>query len=143
MNEMAQQEYDFCLLNEEDDAQVAINILQHLEQAGNPQLRGYFDDRDGEIGRSMFTNVVNAIEGSHYVLVIISPHAVSRGGWWEMKAHMALKHRLDNPHRRDTVIPIYLPGLSMDQRPLELLITEGLEYNNNPHFWTQLRRIFD
>lgn len=142
---MAQQRYDFYLLNEENDNQMAINILQNLEQpANNQQLRGHYEERDGELGRSIFSNANDAIESSQFVLVLISPHAVN-SGWWTMKAHMALKHRLDNPLRRDTVIPIYLPGLTSVQHPLELQITEGIEYDNNPgsHFWRQLRNIFD
>ena len=139
---MAQYRYNFYLLNEEDDNPSAIKILQFLEQP-NHQLRGYYDDRDGEPGRTIFSNFGDALEKSEYVLVLISQHAID-SGWWKMKAHMALQHRLDNPLRMNTVIPVYLPGVTRDKRPLELQIIEGLEYDTNPgaHFWTQLRNIF-
>lgn len=142
---MAQQQYDFYILNEENDNAVARNILQFLEQpANNQQLQGYYDERDGQLGQSIFSNARNAIEGSNFVLVLISSHAVSCG-WWELKAHMALTHRLENPLRRNTVIPVYLPGLAQNQQPLELEVIEGVQYDNNPgaHFWTQLRNIFN
>lgn len=140
---MAQYQYNFYLLNEENDSQSAINILQYLEQLPNHQLHGYYDDRDGEPGRTIFSNFGEAIEQSEYVLVLISQHAIN-SGWWKMKAHMALKHRLDNPLRMNTVIPIYFPGVTNDERPLELQIIEGLQYDSNTgaHFWTQLRNIF-
>ena len=139
---MAHYRYSFYLLNEEEDNQSAVNILQFLEQS-NAQLRGYYDDRDGEPGRSIFSNFGDALEQSEYVLVLISEHAID-SGWWKMKAHMALKHRLDNPERMSTVIPIYLPGMTKDRRPLELQVIEGLEYDPNPgtHFWTHIRNIF-
>lgn len=140
--EMAQYRYHFYLLNEENDNTSAIDILQFLEQPNN-QLRGYYEDRDGEPGRSIFSNIGDALEQSEYVLVLISQHAID-SGWWKMKAHMALKHRLDNPERMNTVIPVYFAGMTREKRPLELQIIEGLDYdpNQGAHFWTQLRNIF-
>ena len=143
---MAAYQYDFGVLSEEDDITISNRILTYLEgqtNTSNAQLKGYHDARDGQMGRSILTNASTMITQSEYILVLVSQNSIT-SGWWEMKAHMSLKHRLDNPQLKDTVIPIYLPGVQSEQRPLELQIIEGLEYDAyvESHFWRQLRNIW-
>ena len=144
---MAQYRYNFYVLSDEEDRGTAVKILYYLEEQTthmNHQLRGYHDDRDGEYGKLIISSAGNAIKESEFILVLVSRQAIA-SGWWEMKAHMALKHRLDNPHLKDTVIPVYLPGLPLDERPLPLQIIEGVEYedNSDSDFWRQLKNIFN
>ena len=143
---MAAYQYDFGVLSEEEDRVISRQIVTYLEgrtNASNAHLKGYLDERDAQPGTLIVDNICTMIEQSKYILVLVSQNSIT-DGWWKLQAHMSLKHRLDNPQLKDTVIPIYLPGVQLEQRPLELQIFEGLEYDSGVEsdFWRQLRNIW-
>ena len=130
-------EYDFFILHYEEDLERAIEMLKALEEDGR---KGYLDERDGEFGKTLLTNLSTAINNSKYVILLISKTGITNS-WWERKAHISIQHRLDS----GAIVPVILPGMTEELIPecLNMLehMLEPVFYEGN-NFLTKLKSIF-
>ena len=143
--------YDFCVLTEEENdviTSLAEDIVTRLEKEkiDDRKVNGHWEPRDATPGKPVLRNIGESIKGSKFILVLLHRSNI-KAAWMEMKHNMALNAMLDNPERRDSVIPIYLcereNPVRKDEKPDELNVFDGLTYiindeNNNEEFWKKL-----
>lgn len=131
-----QNNYNFYLLNHEDDRQVAATTLKILEQRG---LRGFWTDRDGRPGELILSSHESALKCSTYVIVVVSNIAVTCG-WWKFQTETSLMHRVGNPEQFETVIPMYLPDFDPANQPISMNIFNSCYYNadDKAQVWDRL-----
>lgn len=136
--------FDFFILYEEENAQdreYAERILDGLET--NRSLKGFVDFRDATMGKTVFKNFENALTNSRFVLVLISNESI-RDKWWDRQMETILFQRLHSENK-DSVVPVYLPDLDMQNIPVPLSILNGVYYDGDPdsRFWKKILRVFE
>lgn len=136
--------FDFFILYEEENAQdreYAERILDGLET--HQSLKGFVDFRDATMGKTVFKNFENALTNSRFVLVLISNESI-RDKWWDRQMETILFQRLHSENK-DSVVPVYLPDLDMQNIPVPLSILNGVYYDGDPdsRFWKKILRVFE
>ena len=134
--------YDaFVAHNSNDASWVVRHLLPRLETEGRYRL--CLHQRDWPIGREISENIVESIEASRKVIVVLSNN-FAQSQWCRMELEMANHRRLSNWH--NSLILVLLETISPENQnaTLRMLLTTHtyLEWNERAQkkFWKALRK---
>lgn len=122
--------YPFVILHAEEDEEQAMDMKVKVENIIKCTGATYSSDF-AVLGRSLFKSVDEAISNSAYTFLLLTKNFNT---FLEMKSNSALINSIDNPSKRDTVIPL-LPecnGMPRDELPMVLKTLNPLV--ENKHF---------
>ena len=125
--------YDFFMCFHKHDEEVALKILNILEEQG---LHGYLEERDAAVVHSHIDNLESALTLSRKVIVLISGHSVE-DSWFHFALQSSVLSGLANPVRRNCVIPVF-HNIAQDQVPSILRSVHGIQYSDTRLFWHRL-----
>ena len=134
--------YDaFVAYNSHDRSWVTKQLLPRLETEGRYRL--CLHQRDWPIGREISENIVESIEASRKVIVVLSNN-FAHSQWCRMELEMANHRRLGNWH--NSLVLVLLETISPENQnaTLRILLTTHtyLEWNERAQekFWRVLRK---
>ena len=100
-----------------------------------PDLSGYIDDRDAELGASHIKNLENALNSCRKVVIILSKKCLD-SPWFEFQLSQTVWSMLHEPVVKNKVIPIKIEDDL--QIPPSLSHLHSIEYRDTPLFWNRL-----
>ena len=126
--------YDFYVVHHANDYKIGKYICGKLEDR---KLIGYLDDRDGEMGRTHFHNLENALESCHKIILVVTGHCVD-DAWFQFKSQTSILKGLESPAKQYNVIPVY-HNITQEQVPHVLSTIHGVPYTpDDSKFWDRL-----
>ncbi|KAI8508085.1 regulation of interleukin-18-mediated signaling pathway [Branchiostoma belcheri] len=126
--------YDFCMWYHKDDQDTAQKIYRKLEEEN---YVGFIEHRDFQVGNDVFGNIEHGIDNSSKILVLLTQSSI-QCRWFEKKVHTSLTKSLDDPQRRDSVIPVF-DGIGKKDLPSSIRTLTGVDFRNR-HFWNRLKQ---
>ena len=124
---------DFYLCYSDYDYDEAKVILQELEKR---ELTGYFEERDGGLGRTKISIIEEGLTNSRKVVLLVTKKSANKCEWHTYKMHTSLMNDIEN-RKVHNLIPVYW-DLPKDNVPVCLNHLHGAEYCDSDYFWKKL-----
>ncbi|CAH1796974.1 unnamed protein product [Owenia fusiformis] len=157
------QQYDFYLCynqNDENDAWKLCKALEEIELDNGRKIQGFIDCRDGHPGKSIFSNMGEALQLSKKVLVLLTENSMcekaftsdKEGALFEFKVHTTLQISMEDFVRGSQVpgsigtyvVPVF-NGFSPKRAPPLMKNLFGIDLQQNNPFTdvtTKFKKLF-
>lgn len=128
--------YPFVILHAQEDEDMAVNMKEKVEKIIQSEGATY----SGEFavpGKSPIKSIDDAINNSAFALLLLTKNFNS---FLELKANTALINSIENPSKRDTVIPLSPESNAMPKADFPMVLKTLNPLVENRHFETKIRQ---